>query len=81
MAVMVRPVAPGSWIEVVTGIFNTAVPGTLLVPLCTGNLRTVPVVVPLDAGLPTGAAIRTMVAPCSCVAPTWVVTIVTGAVP
>lgn len=81
MAVSVKPVVPGIWIEVVTGILSTAVPGTLVPPLCTGNLSTVPVVAPLEAVPPIGAAMRTMVAPCSCVAPTWEVTIVTGAVP
>lgn len=81
MAVSVKPVAPGIWIEVVTGILSTAVPGTLEPPLCTGNLSIVPVVAPLDTVPPMGAAMRTIVAPCSCVAPTCVVTIVTGAVP
>ena len=71
MAASVNPVVPGICIDVVTGILSTAVPCTPAPPLCTGNLSTVPVVpAPVVTVPPIGAAMRTIVAPWSCVAPT-----------
>ena len=61
-AASVKPAVPGIWIDVVTGILSTAVPGILVPALCTGNLSTVPVVAPLET-VPMGEAMRTMVAP------------------
>ena len=61
-AVSVKPAVPGIWTEEVTGILSTAVPGTLVPALCTGNRSTVPDVAPLET-VPMGDAMRTIVAP------------------